>query len=103
MSSNKLFFSAAVLFVTAISALPQFASDAFASCSEDDTKIYREARKIVIPYDVFSNSIIVSVRENVVTVSGYIDSRNAKREIGESIAALKGVNNVKNNVIVRVR
>lgn len=101
MSSNNLFFSAAVLFVTAIPALPQFTSDAFASCSPEDKELFREARKIVMPYDAFSNSIIVLVRENVVTVSGHIDSRSAKSEIGESIASLKGVKNVRNEVSVR--
>lgn len=101
MSSKKMFFSAAVLFATAMLASPQFASDAQASCSEADSKIFREARKVVMPYDVFSNSVTVSVRENVVTVSGYIDSVNAKREVGQSIASLSGVKNVKNDVVVR--
>lgn len=103
MFRGNLFFNAAVLFMTAMMASSQYTSEAFASGSESDKEIYREARKVVIPHDIFSNSVAVSVREHVVTISGYIDSQNAKREIGESIAAISGVKKVRNDVIVRVR
>lgn len=100
MSIQHLLFSAALLLTVTASPL---AGPAHAFSSAADKELFCEARRMVIPYDEFSNSLIVSVRDHVVTLSGYIDSDSAKRHLGESLASLKGVKKVRNSVMVRTR
>lgn len=67
-----------------------------------DAAIYEDANEALFrSTEVDASDIDVSVREGVVTLSGFVDSRTSKREAEFCMEHIHGIKDVKNNLQIR--
>lgn len=67
-----------------------------------DEKIYEEANEALIKsHDVDATDIEVNVENGIVTLTGQVDSRFAKREAEFCVENIRGVHDVRNELVIR--
>lgn len=71
---------------------------AFQSCKPSDQKLNDEVEKVLREkYPTISSS----TKDHVVTLTGTVESQDAKIAVGESVRSIKNVKDVMNNIQVR--
>lgn len=67
-----------------------------------DAAIYEDANEALFrSYEVDASDIDVSVRDGILTLTGFVDSRTSKREAESCIEHIHGIKDVKNNLQIR--
>lgn len=83
--------------ITLLYALVLFLGLSISSCSTDDLKITRNVETTLVEHDI---QAVSSVKNGIVTLTGEVESEQAKTEAEELIKAIKGVKRIVNNLDV---